>query len=164
MRRVWAMKGRGGEGVPIASPPTKKKTTIPGMPVDLYTVGTDQAKSSIYARLKLTRPGPGYCHFNMDYTESFFEGLTAERALTVYTKGFPKIVWRKPAGVANEPLDIRVYQFACLAILNPVWSALQKRLESKPPSEVEAEPDEKPKEKRRTKKRKRRSGFVGGFS
>jgi phage terminase large subunit GpA-like protein len=163
-RRVWAMKGRGGEGVPIASPPTKKKTTIPGMPVDLYTVGTDQAKSSIYARLKLRRPGPGYCHFHTDYTEAFFEGLTAEKALTVYTKGFPKLVWRKPPGVANEPLDIRVYQFACLAILNPVWSALQKRLESEPPEEAKADDDEKPEKKRRKKRRKRRSGFVGGLS
>jgi phage terminase large subunit GpA-like protein len=163
-RRVWAMKGRGGEGVPIASPPSKKKTTIPGQPVDLYTVGTDQAKSSIYARLRLTRPGPGYCHFHQDYTEAFFEGLTAEKALTVYTKGFPKVVWKKPAGIPNEPLDIRVYQFAALAILNPVWSALQKRLESDPPPDEDAEPDEQPKKVRRKKKRRRRSGFVGALS
>ncbi len=163
-RRVWAMKGKGGEGVPIAAPPTKKKTTIPGMPVDLYIVGTDQAKSSIYARLKLSRPGPGYCHFHIDYTEAFFEGLTAEKALTVYTKGFPKLVWKKPAGVPNEPLDIRVYQFAALAILNPVWKALQKRLESAPPSDTTAEPDDEPKKKRRKKKRKRRSSFVGGLT
>lgn len=162
--RVWAMKGRGGEGVPIASPPSRKKTTIPGMPVDLYTVGTDQAKSSIYARLKLTRPGPGYCHFPNTYTEAFFEGLTAEKALTVYTKGFPKLVWKKPAGVPNEPLDIRVYQYAALAILNPVWKALQKRLESEPPEEIEAKPDTESKKPRRKTKRKRRSGFVGGFS
>ncbi len=163
-RRVWAMKGRGGEGVPIASPPSKKKTTIPGMPVDLYTVGTDQAKSSIYARLKLSRPGPGYCHFPNTYTEAFFEGLTAEKALTEYTKGFPKLVWKKPAGVPNEPLDIRVYQFAALAILNPVWKALQKRLESEPPEKTEAQPDTESKKTRRKPKRKRRSGFVGGFS
>ena len=163
-RRVWAMKGRGGEGMPIASPPAKKKTTIPGMPVDLYTVGTDQAKSSIYARLKLSRPGPGYCHFPDNYTEAFFEGLTAEKALTVYTKGFPKLVWKKPAGVPNEPLDIRVYQFAALSILNPVWKALQKRLESEPPQETEAEPDDEPKKAKPKRKRKRRSGFVGGLS
>ena len=163
-RRVWAMKGRGGEGVPIASPPTKKKTTISGSPVDLYTVGTDQAKSTIYARLKLSRPGPGYCHFHQDYTEAFFDGLTAEKALTVYTKGFPKIVWRKPPGMANEPLDIRVYQYAALCILNPVWSALEKRLESEPPDAKDAESSEEPKKKRRKKKRKRRSGFVGGLS
>lgn len=158
------MKGRGGEGVPIASPPAKKKTTIPGMPVDLYTVGTDQAKSSIYARLRLSRPGPGYCHFPDNYTEAFFEGLTAEKALTVYTKGFPKLIWKKPAGVPNEPLDIRVYQYAALSILNPVWKALQKRLESEPPQETEAEPDDEPKKARPKRKRKRRSSFVGGLS
>ena len=163
-RRVWAMKGRGGEGVPIVSPPSKKKTTIPGMPVDLYTIGTDQAKSTIYARLRLNRPGPGYCHFHENYTEAFFEGLTAEKALTVYTKGFPKVVWKKPPGMPNEPLDIRVYQYAALSILNPVWSALQKRLESEPPQETKTGSDEKPKKARRKKKRKRRSGFVGGLS
>ncbi len=163
-RRVWAMKGRGGEGVPIAGPPTKKKTSIPGMPVDLYTVGTDQAKSSIYSRLRLGRPGPGYCHFHIDYPEAFFAGLTAEKALTVYTKGFPKIVWKKPPGIANEPLDMRVYQYAALSILNPVWSALEKRLESEPPPVVTAEPDEKPKKSKAKRKRRRRSGFVGGLS
>lgn len=162
-RRVWAMKGRGGEGVPIAGPPTKKKTTIPGMPVDLYTVGTDQAKSSIYARLKLAQPGPGYCHFHMDYAETYFDGLTAEKALKVYTKGFPHIVWRKPAGIANEPLDIRVYQSSALATLNPVWSALEKRLESDPPPIEDAEPKQQPKKQKAKKKRRRRPGFVGGF-
>lgn len=163
-RRVWAMKGRGGEGVPIVGPPTKRKTSIAGMPVDLYTVGTDQAKSSIYARLKLARPGPGYCHFHMDYPEAYFDGLTAERALTVYTKGFPKIVWRKPAGIANEPLDIRVYQYAALSILNPVWSALEKRLDSELPPAEDAEPKQQPEKRRARKKRRRVSGFVGGFS
>lgn len=161
-RRVWAVKGKGGPGVPIVSPPTKKKTLRIGRPVDLYIVGTDQAKSSIYARLKLARPGPGFCHFHMDYPEDFFEGLTAEKALTVYTKGFPKIVWKKPAGISNEPLDIRVYQYAALSILNPVWSALEKRLESEPPDLKDAE-TAKPK-KRKAKKKRRRAGFVGGLS
>ncbi len=161
-QRVWAVKGRGGEGVPLVSAPTKKKTHRPGRPVDLFTVGTDQAKSSVYSRLKLARPGPGYCHFHMDYTEQFFEGLTAEKALTVYTKGFPRIVWKKPPGIANEPLDIRVYAYAALSILNPVWSALEKRLESEPPPAEDAETvTKKPKKKVR---RRKRSGFVGGLT
>ena len=163
-RRVWAMKGRGGEGVPIAGPPSKKKTSIPGQPVDLYIVGTDQAKSSIYSKLKLSRPGPGYCHFHREYSEQWFEGLTAEKALTVYTKGFPKIVWKKPPGIANEPLDIRVYQYAALAILNPVWKALEKRLESEPPPDESADPQEKPEKRKAKRKRRRRPGFVGGLT
>lgn len=163
-QRVWAMKGRGGAGVPIAGPPTKKKTTRANHPVDLYTVGTDQAKSSIYARLKLQQPGPGYCHFHMDYPEKYFEGLTAEKAIKKFTKGFSTIVWHKPPGLPNEPLDIRVYQFAAMSILNPVWTALEKRLESEPPPEEKAEDTPTPK-KRKVKKRTRgRPGFVGGFS
>lgn len=162
INRVWAVKGKGGEGVPIVAAPTKKKTSVPGRPVDLYTVGTDQAKSTIYSRLRLNRAGPGYCHFHKDYTEQYFEGLTCEKALTVYTKGFPKIVWKKPPGIPNEPLDIRVYVYAALQILRPVWSALEKRLQSEAPREDDAEPDEKPKKKAR--KRRKRAGFVGGLS
>ena len=163
MTRVWAVKGKGGAGVPIIAPPTKKKTHRVGRPVDLYIVGTDQAKSSIYSRLKLARSGPGFCHFHMDYPEAFFDGLTAEKALTVYTKGFPKIVWKKPAGIANEPLDIRVYQYAALSILNPVWSALEKRLESELPEAKDAKPVT-PKKRKAKKKRRRHPGFVGGLS
>lgn len=148
--------------MPLVAAPTKKKTHRPNRPVDLFTVGTDQAKSSIYARLKLARPGPGYCHFHMDYTDTFFEGLTAEKALTVYTKGFPHVVWKKPPGIANEPLDIRVYALAALSILNPVWTALEKRLESEPPPAEDAEPvTKKPKA---TKRKRKRPGFVGGLS
>ena len=163
-RRVWAMKGRGGEGVPIVGPPTKQKTTVPNHPVDLYSVGTDQGKSSIYARLKLNHAGPGYCHFHQEYTETFFEGLTAEKALTVYSKGFPRIVWKKPPGIANEPLDIRVYQYAALMILNPVWTALEKRLESDTPTAASDKPDETPKPAKRKKRKRRKAGFVGGLS
>jgi phage terminase large subunit GpA-like protein len=162
-RRVWAMKGSSRDAVPIVGAPTKKKTSLVNHPVDLYMVGTNQAKSSIYARLRLSIPGPGYCHFHEDYNEQFFEGLTAEKALTVYTKGFPKMVWRKPPGIANEPLDIRVYQYAALLILNPVWKALENRLESEPPQEPRAKPA-KAKKRKAKKKRRRRPGFVGGFS
>lgn len=162
-RRVWAMKGSSHDAVPIVGAPSKKKTSLVNHPVELYIIGTNQAKSSIYSRLRLSRPGPGYCHFHEDYSEQFFEGLTAEKALTVYTKGFPKVVWRKPPGIANEPLDIRVYQYAALLILNPVWKALENRLESEPPEEVRA-PPAKSKKRRAKKKRRRRAGFVGGFS
>ncbi len=164
VRRVWAVKGRAGNDLPIVAAPSKKKTAIPGMTVDLFIVGTDQSKSTMYSRLRINRPGPGYCHFPMSYTEEYFTGLTSEKAMTVYTKGFPKTVWTKPAGIPNEPLDIRVYAYAALTILQPVWKALEKRLESEPP---EPEADEADNESRKTKKRKRkrrRSSFVGSLS
>ncbi len=175
-RRIWAVKGKGGPDVPLVAAPTKKKTVIPGQPVDLYIIGTDDCKGTLYARFRVRNPGPGYCHFpespvlvdnsedsrTLPYDEEYFNGLTAEKALTVYTKGFPRIVWTKPAGQANEPLDIRVYAYVALTILNPVWSALEKRLESKPPDAEQSDVTEQPRKKRKRRARTK-AGFVGGF-
>lgn len=164
-RRVWAMKGMGGNDRPIVSAPTRKKTSIPNVPVDLYIVGADQAKSTIYSRLRITEAGPGYCHFPMSYTEEYFTGLTSEKAMTVYTKGFPKTVWTKPAGKPNEPLDIRVYAYAALTVLHPVWTALEKRLQSElPKAEGKADESESREQPKRKRRRRKRSGFVGGFN
>lgn len=164
-RRVWAMKGRGGEGIPIVSAPQRKKTDR-RRTVDLFTIGTDEAKATIYSRLRINRAGPKYCHFPEEYPEAFFEGLTSEKCLKIYSKGFPKRVWKKPPGKPNEPLDIRVYSLAALIILNPVWKSLQKGIDSAAkagadPAERQAAKPAKPSRKKIRKRR--RSGFVGGY-
>ena len=173
-RRVFAVKGRGGAGIPIVSAPQRKKIASASAAkraakqrgVDLFTIGTDEAKSTIYARLKINEPGPKYCHFPEDYPESFFEGLTAEKRVKEFYKGFPRYTWRKPPGKPNEPLDLRVYSLAALILLRPVWSSLSERIHSAPIAEPDsASPDEPETVKTPTKKRRkrRRSGFVGGF-
>ena len=59
-RRVWAIKGRGGTGVPVwpRRPTRTNKGKIP-----LFVVGVDAVKDALLARLKLTEPGPGAVHF-----------------------------------------------------------------------------------------------------
>ena len=63
-KRVFAIKGRGGDGVPYVAPPTKvpirqnKRITC-----WLYTIGVDAGKSLIMSSLKVQEPGPKYCHF-----------------------------------------------------------------------------------------------------
>jgi phage terminase large subunit GpA-like protein len=112
-RRVWAIKGRGGPGVPIwPRRPSKAGKTREKVP--LYLVGVDGAKEALYARLKLTEPGPGYCHFPAGRDPEYFAQLTSERQVTRYQKGRPLREWRLPSGARNEALDLRIYATAAL--------------------------------------------------
>ena len=55
----------------------------------MWIVSVDTAKDTIYARLRIKEPGPGYCHFPLAYTHDFFEGLTSEQVETRFVKGHP---------------------------------------------------------------------------
>lgn len=122
-RRVFAVKGVSGAGHPTLSA-TKRKGAHAGATVDLFNVGVDGAKGLVYSRLRVTEPGPGYCHFPKAYPEPYFEGLTVERLVTRYSRGVPQKVWVCPSGARNEPLDIRVYAAAALKLLSPNWESL----------------------------------------
>jgi phage terminase large subunit GpA-like protein len=117
-RRVWAIKGMAGEGKAIwpkvASRNNKGK-------VNLFMIGVDSAKDSVYARLRIRNPGPGYCHFPVDRERSWFEQLTSERVIKEWVKGFPRRVWQKASSARNEALDVRAYAFAALLSLNIIW-------------------------------------------
>jgi len=126
-RRIFAIKGDDGPR-PILGPAMKKRTGKNQRPVDLFIIGIDQGKTDIYARLKKEEPGPGYYHFPVAYSREFFKGLTAEKMLIKYHKGFPRQEWTKKEGAANEPLDINVYNYAALKLINPVWDALAARI------------------------------------
>lgn len=146
-RRIFAGKGVSGPGRPVAKVSRKisgKKTRD----VDLYQIGVDDAKGIIYARLQIEIPGPGYCHFPVDRDEEYFSQLTAEKLTVKFYKGFPRKEWVK-SRPRNEALDCRVLAFAALKILNPVWSAISKRLGAEP---VKAEPE--PELRRTTQKRR----------
>ena len=110
-RRVWAIKGRGGMGVPVwpRRPGRNNKGRVP-----LFIVGVDAAKEAIYARLKIIDPGPGYCHFPSDRDAEWFRQLTAERISTRYHRGRAIREWKKRDGDRNEALDNRVYAMAAL--------------------------------------------------
>ncbi|OHB72096.1 MAG: hypothetical protein A2W23_08660 [Planctomycetes bacterium RBG_16_43_13] len=111
IRNIFAIKGSNQAGVPIISdrPPKRQKMSK----VHLFLVGTESAKQSIYGRLKVEEPGPGYMHFPESYNVEYFRQLTSERL--VYRKG--KRVWELIAGKRNESLDCRVYSLAALEIL-----------------------------------------------
>lgn len=129
-RRVFAVKGVGGAGRPIVSAPMAKQSGRDKRKVELYTVGVDDAKATIYSYLRQTEVGNGYCHFPVNRDHEYFEQLTAEKCVTKFKKGFPYREWIKTRP-RNEALDNRVYNLAAKTILNPLWSALEKRVEAK---------------------------------
>jgi len=125
-RRIWAIKGRGGPGVPVwPRRPSRKK----GQASTVYLVGVDAAKEALYARLKRSEPGPGFCHFPAGRDASWFRQLTAESLATRYVKGRPVREWRKAPGDRNEALDCRVYAAAALQGLIALGARLNAEAE-----------------------------------
>lgn len=157
-RRVYAIKGVGGSGKPLVGRPSRSNQAK----VHLYPVGVDTAKDLIAGRLKISEPGPGYCHFPADYPDDYFQQLTAEKCVTRYTKGIPSRVWvKKSSGRRNEAIDIRVYNHAAYEILNPNIKALKARLVPRETEEVEAPPP--PNTRRNRPTPRRRGGFVNNW-
>jgi len=113
-RNVYAIKGRAGV-FPVW--PKRVSKTKDGDPLRL--LGVDSAKDTIYARYKITDPGPGYCHFNSNYDDDWFKQATVEFQQTRYSEGRPYRVWVCPKGKRNEALDCRVYATAARMSLTP---------------------------------------------
>ncbi len=130
-RRVFAIKGRGGAGVPYISRVSKNNREKAA----LFTLGVDTGKELLMARLREKNPeNDGYCFFpqNEDgspcrgYDLRYFKGLTAEKRMIRYIKGHAKYEWYKTA-VRNEPFDLMNYATAALEILNVRLEALADR-------------------------------------
>lgn len=109
-RRIFAIKGKGG---PLPVWPKKpSRNTLGKAPV--WIIGVDSAKRSIYGRLKIIEPGPGYSHFPAERDQQWFEQLLSETLVTTYSRGVPVREWRRKKGVRSEVLDARVYGYAAL--------------------------------------------------
>jgi phage terminase large subunit GpA-like protein len=122
-----AIKGAGGEGHAVVGRPSRSNAEkVPVVPI-----GVDSIKSLLYARLRGGEPGPGYVHLPVaTWCDSeWCQQLTAEKAVTKFTKGFPRREWVKTRP-RNEALDCLVYAYAAMAQLQPVWGRLQKRHET----------------------------------
>ena len=126
-RRIFAIKGVGGEGKPLVGTATRTNREK----VALFSLGVDTGKETLLSRLKIDFEGEGYCHFPIDgeagYDETYFKGLTSEKRVIKYYKGRPKIEWVKRSGTRNEPLDLRNYATAALEILNPNLELLKSQ-------------------------------------
>lgn len=145
--RVFAIKGKGGEGIPFVSPPSK----VPirenkAVTCWLYVLGVDAGKATIMSNLKVGEPGAKYCHFPRDeaagYDADYFNGLLSEHLVLTNTKRGSRWAWEKlPGHQRNEPLDCRNYANAGLRIINPDMDAIERRLkgvEERPTQQAQA--------------------------
>lgn len=134
-RRIFAIKGRGGEGTPIVSKPTKNNV----IKCPLFHVGVDTVKDLVFARLKITEEGPGYVHFSDTLDDEYFKQLTAETVITTFTRGFKKRIYKKTRP-RNEALDCMVYAIAAYAIININVNTLADKIEAEAANPAEEEP------------------------
>ncbi|KUO72701.1 MAG: terminase [Desulfosporosinus sp. BRH_c37] len=152
-KRVFAIKGKGGDGVPFVRPPSKipikdnKKITC-----WLYTLGVDAGKSSIMSALKVQEAGAKFCHFprgeDRGYDINYFNGLLSEKLVLKKSKTGNSWAWEKlPGHTRNEALDCRNYALAGLKIIDPDMDAVERRIKGVP---------ETPKQKPVQQPRKRR--------
>ena len=137
-KRVFAIKGVGGDGVPYTKPPTKVKIVVNGRAIDqawLYTLGVDAGKATIMDNIKVQEAGAKYCHFprgeDRGYDHTYFSGLLSEKLVLKTERGRTRWAWEKLLGhERNEPLDCRNYALAAFRILDPNMDAVEKRLKS----------------------------------
>ncbi|MCD6527022.1 MAG: phage terminase large subunit family protein [Desulfuromonas sp.] len=123
-RRIYGIKGAKSHAAPLVSRPT---TSNLGK-IPLFNIGTGTAKEEITGRLKDNEQhGPGYCHFPMYYDEEYFKQLCAERCKRVWRSGAVVAIWEK-VRARNEALDLRVYNEAALALLNPKYDKIMAAL------------------------------------
>ena len=155
-RRVFAIKGQGGDGVPYTKPPSKVKIMVNGQAIGqtwLYSIGVDAGKADIMGALKVQEPGPKYCHFpkgvDRGYDNSFFTGLLSEKLVMKSERGRTRWAWVKlPGHERNEALDCRNYAMAALRVLDPDMDKVEARLRQKADSKT---PEQTPQPKKRKK-------------
>lgn len=135
---AFATKGHSQSGKAIMGRPSAQDMNWRGKTlkngVDLYLIGADSAKSSIFARIDADDSlgeSERLVHFSKDLPDEYFEQLTAETFDPERNK------WLKLAGRRNEALDTFVGAYA--AALHPSirvhmikdheWSALESKIE-----------------------------------
>ena len=137
---VIAIKGASARNKPVIGRASKVDLNSRGRTLKrgavVHSVGTDTAKTTLFARLKHNEAGEGYLHFPTETTDEFFKQLTAEKQVLKHTRGgFPVREWVKKPNARNEALDTLVYAFAGLNYLyqrrdrRTIWDQYERRLE-----------------------------------
>lgn len=131
-RNLFGIKGVGGWGRPIVEKSQRKESGKNARRVDLFLVGTDEAKLVVMRRFAVQKPGPNYAHVpeGRHDLETWAEQVTAEKLRTKYTNGQPRREWVMKPGDRNEALDCRVYATAALKIKNPPLKRLNERMQA----------------------------------
>lgn len=142
---AFALKGSSEAGAPEI--PKREPKKHKSFRLRLYQLGTIALKDTIFARMKLENPGPGYLHFPRcaGYDQNYFKGLASEvkkprykprshvQTGYYYDKQYDR----------NEPLDLEVYNLATLLLwlqkrkatlerLEEAWAQIIERAKMKP--------------------------------
>ena len=157
-RRIFAIKGIGGEGKPIAGRPTKNN--IAKCP--LFGIGVDTVKDLVFARLRIKEEGAGYVHFSDVLSDEYFRQLTAEKVVTRFHRGFKKRIYEK-IRPRNEALDCMVYAIAAYAILSINVKALARRIDEKSEEAMAQKPEPKVNNRPLIPQRRGAGGFVNAW-
>lgn len=139
-KKVFAIKGKGGDGIPYTKPPTKVNIMINGKKIGkawLYTIGVDSGKAEIMSNIKVQEAGAKYCHFPRDerrgYDATFFSGLLSEKLTLKTSGGKTRWTWEKlPGHIRNETLDCRNYALAAFRMIDPDLDAIERRMKGTP--------------------------------
>ena len=125
-KRIWPIKGEGGEGKPYCRPMKRSGGKNDSMK---FIIGVDDGKGAIMYEAGLDDPGPNYMHFPMDYRrgydKEFFKGLISEQMVIHRRNGRSVIAWEK-IHERNEPLDCRNYARAAYRYFNWHFDDLER--------------------------------------
>lgn len=143
-----AIKGHRLAGVPLLYRLGEAK----GYAIPLMLLGVSEGKQYVMERLINAKvPGPKYFHFPSNefkgYDQLYFRGLISEKKMPKMVRGQMINVWTNIAqDKRNEPLDLRVYNLACLHSINPNWQAYKEAIRGiKAAEKPQEKPENKPK-------------------
>lgn len=131
-------------------------------------LGVDSGKQYIMDRLAMDIPGEKTMHFplehtdekstdnvqeiffNRGYDEIYFKGLISEKLMPRKERGRIVYRWENIAkDKRNEPLDLAVYNLACVQSLKIDWDTLQHRVQHTTSTEKSVKTPYKEKKKRK---------------
>ncbi len=132
-RKVFAIKGRAGDGIPYTSTPKKVDIVVDGRYIGkcwCYEIGVDSGKQQIMDNLRVQEPGPNYMHIPRrdEYDRQYYKGLLSERMVYDPKRKHPWHWEKIPGHERNEPLDMTNYANAAFKAAAPDLDAKEKRL------------------------------------
>lgn len=112
--KVIVVRGaRSDQAPPLAQTKTERRPDgrVKKAQRRFFNVGVSGLKAALYEHLKKADPlARGYCGYPKGLGEAFYTQLTAETRVTEKDRwGYPRSVWRLPAGARNEVLDTETY-------------------------------------------------------
>ena len=137
-KQRFPIKGQGGPGLPLVY----KVARAHNSPVPLIILGVDDGKQQVMNRLAIDTAGPMYFHYGLDgddglpyrgYDQLYFKGIISEHKVQIKRNGMIREQWQQvDKSARNEPLDLRVYNLACMMSCSPDWERLEAVVKGTP--------------------------------